>query len=843
MPSRLWAPARSRRLVASTGPRLAALLLAAFASGCLPSAPPEDPEVITPVARPAEPDTLHAATTDVRRGRLHHARARLGRLLDAQVPSPLPPPDRPTASFLLGWVESALGDHDAASRAFDPVRSDPAHPLSELAEWRFAAAALAANRPQQALDSCDRYLAAHPDGAWGFDCRLVRGRAYLALGRTDRAVAELRGLAELEEDPQRREGAKLVLADALHAAGEVESAADLLVGLYLEHSLVTTGEQAEARLLRLAPERLDSLSPEELYRRAVTLREAGLHEDSHALYRQLLADASSPALRRTLRAERHRFLWRNRQYEALVQHHTARHKESHAGARGAEHAYWAVQGASRAGLWDEAIAMQLHGMQAHGAHRRFRGSEERLALLYLGAGRYAEAREAFQQWQERSRRAANEARVDFMIAYSAYRAGDLVRARRQLETLAADGGWGGKRARYYLGKVLGQLGDEAGRDREWDRLLRDHGDSWYAHVVRSRRREPGAGTFERDGRWPEPPSPQPDGLQLVRYTPTATEAPPPWLESRFLTYDEADRAWSAFVEEAAPGWPELAEARELSRVGLAQRSAPLARSVYEDVIALRKDRRRTARLAEAWEAAGRPSSDREGARASIALAMTSTAERWTKVMAGAGEPSLVAAFATEWIDFDSLDITDPRDRAAFSLAYPAAHGAAVWTAAEKDGVDPLLILAIMKAESSFRHDAVSRVGARGLVQVMPSTASKVAALAGMEEFRVDDLTSPGPNLAVGSWYLGRLLERFGPGAYPLAVGSYNGGPHNIGRWLRPKEGIDFEDFVEEIPFDETRRYVKKVVRYYGRYVAIYGDGAPLAIPEHTTDDDPKIIDF
>jgi len=84
------------------------------------------------------------------------------------------------------------------------------------------------------------------------------------------------------------------------------------------------------------------------------------------------------------------------------------------------------------------------------------------------------------------------------------------------------------------------------------------------------------------------------------------------------------------------------------------------------------------------------------------------------------------------------------------------------------------------------------------------------------------------------------MERF-DSVYPLAVASYNGGPHNVSRWMRQLRGeITLAEFVEMIPWEETRDYVKRVARY----VHIYGpEGAALAIPPEPTGDDASVIDF
>ncbi|MFN7146539.1 MAG: transglycosylase SLT domain-containing protein, partial [Myxococcota bacterium] len=96
----------------------------------------------------------------------------------------------------------------------------------------------------------------------------------------------------------------------------------------------------------------------------------------------------------------------------------------------------------------------------------------------------------------------------------------------------------------------------------------------------------------------------------------------------------------------------------------------------------------------------------------------------------------------------------------------------------------------------------------------------------------------------GVWYLSRLLDRFG-GAFPLAVASYNGGPHNVGSWLRPwGPDIRLDDYVEQIPYPETRDYVKKVTGYYATYTALYGPtGARVTVPPNVVKDDTSVINF
>ena len=121
----------------------------------------------------------------------------------------------------------------------------------------------------------------------------------------------------------------------------------------------------------------------------------------------------------------------------------------------------------------------------------------------------------------------------------------------------------------------------------------------------------------------------------------------------------------------------------------------------------------------------------------------------------------------------------------------------------------------MRQESAFERDAVSRVGARGLMQLMPATASFIANKMQLP-FSADRLTADGIyNVLLGRAYLETLIEDFG-GSYALAIASYNAGPGRVRQWVRdygdPRGGnIDMVDWIEMIPINETRNYVQRVL--------------------------------
>ncbi len=137
--------------------------------------------------------------------------------------------------------------------------------------------------------------------------------------------------------------------------------------------------------------------------------------------------------------------------------------------------------------------------------------------------------------------------------------------------------------------------------------------------------------------------------------------------------------------------------------------------------------------------------------------------------------------------------------------------------------------AIMRQESQFDRAAVSRAGARGLMQLMPGTARETSGKIAMA-YRPEALTvDTDYNIALGSTYIQRMLDYYG-GSYPLAIAAYNGGPGNVNKWLKaygdPRTGeIGILEWIEKIPLSETRDYVQRVLENAVMYDHIYPDRA------------------
>ena len=159
-------------------------------------------------------------------------------------------------------------------------------------------------------------------------------------------------------------------------------------------------------------------------------------------------------------------------------------------------------------------------------------------------------------------------------------------------------------------------------------------------------------------------------------------------------------------------------------------------------------------------------------------------------------------------------------RAAQKQVYPAGWGDLVADAAARHGVDPLLLLAMMRQESSFDPRAQSGAEARGLTQVVPPTARGIASRLGHDGFVLRDLFKPAISVEFGTWLLASLLADYRGRVFP-ALAAYNAGPGNAARWL-DRFGDDPDLLVEQIPFGETQAYLRIVYDNYFHYQMLYG---------------------
>lgn len=157
------------------------------------------------------------------------------------------------------------------------------------------------------------------------------------------------------------------------------------------------------------------------------------------------------------------------------------------------------------------------------------------------------------------------------------------------------------------------------------------------------------------------------------------------------------------------------------------------------------------------------------------------------------------------------------------MAYPQHYADIVQAEAAAQGVDPLLIYALIRQESFFEQGARSSAAAQGLTQVIPSTAEWIANAMGWPNFQPDDIYKPYLNVKFGTYYLKAALDMFDGNPYPALAG-YNAGPGNARYWLEQAQTDDDDLYVEEITINEPKLYVRRVLAHLATYRRLYGGG-------------------
>ncbi|PHS69943.1 MAG: transglycosylase [Methylophaga sp.] len=148
---------------------------------------------------------------------------------------------------------------------------------------------------------------------------------------------------------------------------------------------------------------------------------------------------------------------------------------------------------------------------------------------------------------------------------------------------------------------------------------------------------------------------------------------------------------------------------------------------------------------------------------------------------------------------------------ALNLRFPIVYDTAILKAGKKNGLNPSWLFGIARQESAFNPQARSHVGATGLMQLMPKTGKLIARLINKPMKKTSELLNPNRNIQLGSAYLRRMYDKNQQNPV-LATASYNAGPHRVAQWL-PEHELPADIWLENIPFNETRKYTRSVLSY------------------------------
>jgi soluble lytic murein transglycosylase-like protein len=318
------------------------------------------------------------------------------------------------------------------------------------------------------------------------------------------------------------------------------------------------------------------------------------------------------------------------------------------------------------------------------------------------------------------------------------------------------------RAHFWIARLHERMGATDKARQEYERLAQEAATSHYSTLSRWR-----LDTLSRPPAEPPPP------------------AVPPALLAASATTEE---------DEAAPGNERLATPVQLSRVGLSE----FARLLFGFQLPRRIDH-------NSLLGVSRAAVNSERYKLGISLVDPYVSEALSK---GISESRL------------RENLTQLR--AAWTVAFPRPYSETVEKSASILGIGAGLVYSIVRTESLFNPEAVSNVGALGLMQIMPRTGLHISRLLADTEYNTPLLAKENLNLVYGSWYL-RRLTRYYRGNFLLAIAAYNAGPLAVDRWIRQNPTLELDEFLENIPYDQTYAYVPKVMNYMNIYSRLYGE--------------------
>ena len=151
----------------------------------------------------------------------------------------------------------------------------------------------------------------------------------------------------------------------------------------------------------------------------------------------------------------------------------------------------------------------------------------------------------------------------------------------------------------------------------------------------------------------------------------------------------------------------------------------------------------------------------------------------------------------------------------WQLLFPVRHWSIISSQSAKTQLDPALVLGLIRQESAFDENARSSANARGLMQLLPSTGRRIARQARITRYGSKKLYQAETNIILGTKHLAYLVQQYGK--IELALAAYNAGDTRVDRWLKEFGNVDMAEFVERVPFSETRGYIKQVISNRARY--------------------------
>jgi soluble lytic murein transglycosylase len=734
-----------------------------------------DPRAATPYF---ESGPAAGAAAELRREEFAAAANDFGAYLKAHAKAK----DAKQAAFLRAYAELKAGHFVDAAEHFDNVAES--YPL--LAEYSRAFSARANLQAGRAREALARAKRVPPESAVDGDARFVRAEANRALGDSAAAAAEYRAYLDAYPTSWRAGEAHFHLGEVLEALGKKDDAKQQWRTLYLDFPTETWGKQAVPRL-GLNPE----FSAEELARRAMVLFDAMRNTDAEAEWHRVRTTAGASdalvckaAYHEAQSVFKQRQRWRSAPLFDVAVDACAKAKDEdllvkalYQGARG-----WGQKGQDDLAATQKAAQLFERIWREHPLHSFADDARLREAELYDGIKDEAKATELYSGLPAMFASGDQKGEALWRLGFRAWKKGDADGAKKwldeELQRLPReDGWWEAGRTLYWLGRVADKKNDAAAPSL-FARAVREYPLSYYALQSLNRLRE----------KWPD---------KATALVAELTSEP-----------TDVDASQWKFAPRPLFGTPGFRRGVELARLGLATEARRELALAGIDVPRKKNAAPPDADTEELWW---------------LAAVLYDRAGEYQ--LSHFIPRQILTAYEREW--------PQGPNRKRWLLSYPQAYKDLVDKNVVSTGQPAALELAIIREESAFDPNMESFANAVGLTQLTPPPATRFANGLPHDGRALRD---PAINIAIGARELGQLWNAFG-GAAPLTIAGYNAGESKVVKWLRDPENanLTMDEYVESIPYDETRGYTKRVLATYFAYVWLYATGdripsLPLPIP-------------